>query len=250
MYRGKDNKQEWKFLTNFLQISNNSYLCDDDGLLVTQGDQGLTTIRGNIVQVATCSVGVPTGKKDKDGADIYSGDILTVSDVYYLVVSGSDGFTAQAVAAGGTDQTLTAAFALTTTIAGRFADMPVFADPEAADATFRGHTVSDLQENVAIADGAITGTLKYVNSGALARDWGAGNFIALKFTAIDASETDKIRIGLDPSQGSGLVELDADMNAVCKVTDKVKQKFVVETTVGNDVIRQTFDLSGLTLATE
>lgn len=249
MYRGKDTKQNWRFLPNFLKIAGKSYLCGDDGFLVKQGDQGLTDIRGEFVLVAGCSVGEPTGKKDKKGADIYSGDMITVSDAYYLVVPGTDGFTAQAVETGGTDQELTAAFALTTEIAGRFADEPVFVSPEASDATFWGHTVSSLQENITISGGTITGTLKYVSSGALAHDWGAGNFIALKFLPADADGIDKIRVGLEPSQGSGLVELDEDMNAVCKITDKNKQKFIVETTVGSDVLRQSFDLGGLTLAT-
>ena len=111
--------------------------------------------------------------------------------------------------------------------------------------------MSDLQSGITVAEGAITGTLKYVDSGALATDWGAGNFMALKFTpsALDENVV-KYRVGLDPSEGSGFVELDSDMDGVFKVTDKSEQVFVVET-VGRDyTTRQEYDLSGLTTLAE
>ena len=71
--------------------------------------------------------------------------------------------------------------------------------------------------------------------------------LALKFT--DYADADKIMVGLVPSAGSGLVALDEDMNAVFKITDKTKQVLVVDTYKDEDVVRQTFTLSGLTLAT-
>lgn len=120
---------------------------------------------------------------------------------------------------------------------------------ESGSTTIFGHDVSDLQTNLAVADGAITGTLKYVDSGALASDWGAGNFMALKFTNVDERAA-SVKVGLQPSEGSGLVELlgDPDMNGVFKVTDKSTQKFVVVSKdTGGQVVRQEFDLSGLTL---
>ena len=98
----------------------------------------------------------------------------------------------------------------------------------------------------------ITGTLKHVSTGALASNWGPGNFIALKFAA-DSDDTTagatKYRVGLNPSQSSGLVELDSDMDGVFKVTDPRHQWFVVETSNadGTHVTRQTYDLSGLTI---
>lgn len=103
-----------------------------------------------------------------------------------------------------------------------------------------------MQQSLSVADGAITGTLKYLSSGALATDWGAGNFMALKFTNSDTKVT-SIRVGLKPSQGSGLVELDSDMDGVFKVTDKESQVFVVEATDGKYVHTDTYDLSGLTV---
>ena len=113
-----------------------------------------------------------------------------------------------------------------------------------------GHSVSDLQTGVSVSNGAITGTLKYVDSGTLAHDWGAGNFLALKFSNIDSDAT-SVLVGLEPSQGSGLVELinDPDKNGVFKVTNKKKQKLVVKSSGQGFSIIQKFDLSGLALQT-
>lgn len=117
-----------------------------------------------------------------------------------------------------------------------------------------GTQVSDLQTDVSVANGAITGTLKYYSdaSKALVQDWGAGNFLAVKFSNIDADAT-SVLVGIEPSESSDLVELidDPDKNGVFKITDKSTQKFkVVQSTKGSDDSTytnvQTFDLSGLT----
>lgn len=117
-----------------------------------------------------------------------------------------------------------------------------------------GTQVSDLQTDVSVANGAITGTLKYYSdaSKALVQDWGAGNFLAVKFSNIDADAT-SVLVGIEPSESSDLVELidDPDKNGVFKITDKSTQKFkVVQSTKGSDGSTytnvQTFDLSGLT----
>lgn len=94
----------------------------------------------------------------------------------------------------------------------------------------------------------ITGTLKYLSSGQLVTDWGAGNFLALKFSDIPATAT-SVKVGLEPSQGSGLVELinDPDKNGVFKISNKFVQKFKVVTTDGTETTEQLFDLSGLTI---
>lgn len=105
-----------------------------------------------------------------------------------------------------------------------------------------------MQSGITVANGAITGTLKYIASGAIADDWGPGNFICLKFPDADISTT-VVKVGLNPSQGSGLVELDSDKNGVFKVTDKELQKFVVLQQDGVNTKIQTFDLSGLTCET-
>lgn len=114
-----------------------------------------------------------------------------------------------------------------------------------------GTLVSDMQSNVAIANNAITGTLKYLDEGSLVTTWGAGNFLALKFNADDWSAYTSVKVGLEPSMGSGLVEIltDPDKNGAFKVTNK-QQKFKVVATDGTKTSTQTYDLSGLTLEDE
>lgn len=108
-----------------------------------------------------------------------------------------------------------------------------------------------MQTNVSVANKAMTGTLKYLDEGQLVNRWGAGNFIALKFTDIVPNAT-SVKVGLDPSYGGGLVEIidDPDRNGAFKVTDKDEQKFVVEITDGIETIRTEYDLSGLVCETE
>lgn len=108
--------------------------------------------------------------------------------------------------------------------------------------------VEDMQENIVIGADKITGTLKFVKggiapSGIMAGD---GYFMALKFSEVDASATSK-KVGLVPSAGSGLVELDADMNAFMKISDIQNQVFEVVITDGTRTGVQKFDLSGLEL---
>lgn len=108
--------------------------------------------------------------------------------------------------------------------------------------------VSDMQSNIVVANGKITGTLKFIKggiapSGILAGD---GYFMALKFSDVDASATSK-KVGLVPSQSSGLVELDSDMNVFIKLTDKNEQIFEVVITDGTRKGIQKFDLSDLVL---
>ena len=111
-----------------------------------------------------------------------------------------------------------------------------------------GTAVSDMQTSVSVSDGAITGTLHKLTSGQLVTDWGEGYFIALKFTKNNDKAT-SIKVGLKPSVSSGLVELDADMDGVFKITDKNKQKFIVRCSDGVESFDSVYDLSGLTLET-
>ena len=114
--------------------------------------------------------------------------------------------------------------------------------------SYWGTNVSAMQSNIAVDGDKITGTLKYLDEGQLVTDWGAGNFLALKFTV--PTQATSCRVGLDPSQGSGLVELDNDKDGVFKITDKDTQKFVIVTTDGKYTLTQVFDLSELTCQTE
>lgn len=107
-----------------------------------------------------------------------------------------------------------------------------------------------MQSGLTIGDDAITGTLKYLSSGQLVTDWGAGNFMALNFTSID-SDAAYVKVGLQPSVSSGLVKLDADHDAVLKVTNKATQKLVVQQFTADGLwLEQEYDLSGLTCQTE
>lgn len=113
-------------------------------------------------------------------------------------------------------------------------------------------SVSDIQSDVTVADGAITGTLKYLPTGnAITNVWGAGNFMALQFDDIPEGVT-SVKVGMNPSQGSGLVELinDPDKNGVFKVTDKDAQEFVVVMSGAKGQTVQRFSLKGLTCETE
>jgi hypothetical protein len=103
-----------------------------------------------------------------------------------------------------------------------------------------------MQSRVKLDGDAFTGTLKYLDSGALVDTYGAGNFIALKFTDIPETAT-SVKVGLEPSQGTGLVEIinDPDKNGAFKVTDKYAQNFKIVTTDGTHTKTQIFDLSRL-----
>lgn len=124
--------------------------------------------------------------------------------------------------------------------------------PESDQAVLYGTTVSDIQSGVSVSGNKITGTLKYLSVGALPDYWGAGNFLALKFSDIDPEAT-SVKVGLEPSEGSGLVELlgDPDMNCAAKITDKNTQKFKVQITDNNGrITNQVFDLSRLKVLSE
>jgi len=108
--------------------------------------------------------------------------------------------------------------------------------------------VSSMQTGLAVTGRAITGTLKYISTGTLADTWGPGHFMALKFTNNDQSHVTTIKVAMQPSVSSGFVALDADMNAVIKVTDKRQQVFAVQYTDGTTTRTDTYSVAGLTLA--
>ena len=118
--------------------------------------------------------------------------------------------------------------------------------PKKGTDTIYEHTVSDLQENVVIKDGKISGKLKYVSEGALPEHWGAGNFLAIDL-ADENSTGATYKIGYNPSESSGFVEFTPPDDAAGKVTDPKNQKLYVFKTVNGAEHTQVFDLSGLTL---
>lgn len=124
-------------------------------------------------------------------------------------------------------------------------------NPMAGTDTVFGHTVSDLQDGLFVGNGKMAGTLKYVSTGALATDWGAGNFMALKFDGDAFAHAKHIYVGMNPTVSFGLVDVmpDPDRTGVFKVTNKI-QEFVAVIDYGTYSETLTFDLSGLTLNAE
>ena len=76
----------------------------------------------------------------------------------------------------------------------------------------------------------------------------SGHYLALKFNNIDSKAT-SVKVGLDPSRGSGLVEIinDPDKNGVFKIDEAKDQVFKIVISDGEHTETQTFDLSGLVL---
>ena len=112
-----------------------------------------------------------------------------------------------------------------------------------------------MQSNVSLTDGVFSGTLKwYDTAGAIVDHWGAGNFLSTKFIAEDNdwSAYDSVMVGLEPSAGSGLVELinDPDKNAVMKITDKDRQVLKVVATKGGQQAVSSYSLLGLTMESD
>ena len=106
---------------------------------------------------------------------------------------------------------------------------------------------------MAVGTNAITGTLAFIEGGLSPAGYlsGDGHFLALKFSTADWADFDKVEVGLDPSQGSGLVDVlpDPDKNGVFKITS-TSQKFIVKTTIGEDVVTKEYSLADLVLSPE
>jgi len=125
---------------------------------------------------------------------------------------------------------------------------------ESAGSTVFGVSVGDIQSDIALGDsdifdGAFTGTLKYLDGdNAIVNQWGAGNFIVLKFSADDWGDYTSVKVGLNPSEGSGLVDIlnDPDKNGVFKITNKTNQRFQIVATNGTQTVTKTYSLSNLT----
>lgn len=131
------------------------------------------------------------------------------------------------------------------------ADLTVTADATNASYPWTDKHPSDFQTSIAVANGKVTGTLKFIEGGLSPAGplSGDGYFLALKWTDPDTSKVTSLKVGLEPSEGTGLVECidDPDRNGVFKVTNKNVQKVVLIQSDGNNVNKQTLDLSQLTL---
>lgn len=122
--------------------------------------------------------------------------------------------------------------------------------PELQSAVLYDHVVSSFQDaDVAVSGNSIVGTLKFIEGGLASSGplSGDGHFLALKISNIDADAT-SVKVGLEPSEGTGLVEIidDPDKNLVAKITS-TSQKFVVVQSDGTNTRKQSFNLSSLTL---
>lgn len=102
-----------------------------------------------------------------------------------------------------------------------------------------------MQENIAIVNQKITGTLKYVTgytqfSGV--EEEQSGNYLAVKITDGNAAS---IKVSKD---GENYKSLDSDGIVITRLTDVSTQKLYIESTTAESTkINYTYDLSGLTL---
>lgn len=112
-----------------------------------------------------------------------------------------------------------------------------------------GKKASDLQEDVAIANGAVTGTLKYVTgytgfSGDVAEQ--SGNYLALKVVA----NADTITVELNGGTVGHPVTLEEDGMIVLRIADTSTQSITVVATKDNVAETHNLSISGLTLTPE
>ena len=127
--------------------------------------------------------------------------------------------------------------------------LDVVISPVADGVDLLGKDAEDLQENVAIANGAVTGTLKYVTgytgfSGDVAEQ--SGNYLAIKVEAV----ADSITVELVGGTLGHPVTLDSDGMIVLKIADTSTQSITVVATKGNVSETHNLSISGLTLTPE
>lgn len=111
---------------------------------------------------------------------------------------------------------------------------------------YDGKVASDLQSDVVITDNVISLKSKFIEgglaeSGPLAGD---GYFMALTWSA-PASGVTTLKVGVIPTQGTGLVDAlsDPDRTVVVKLDNTQHQRFVIYTSDDETSNTQTFDLN-------
>lgn len=105
-----------------------------------------------------------------------------------------------------------------------------------------GKDCADLQENVSVSNGVISGTLHYV-TGYTGFSGNAelqeGNYVALKFSGA----ADRVRVKMDPSYAGGnWTTLDPDRINIFRVHDNA-QKILVEQKVGTEITTSEYSLN-------
>lgn len=119
----------------------------------------------------------------------------------------------------------------------------------ADDVDLLGKDAGDLQEDVEIANDAITGTLKYVTeyTGFSSNvEEQSGNYLAIKVEA----DADTITVELVGGTVGHPVTLDSDGMIVIRITNTTTQSITVVATKGNVSETYNLSLSGLTLTPE
>lgn len=133
--------------------------------------------------------------------------------------------------------------------------MGVSLAPGSADAQIYGVTVGTLQSGMGVSDTSITGTLAYVSNSNI---WGetapwtegvddTGNYIVMRVTGID-STIDDCEVELDGGSDDPISITTNNQMVIYRITNKSTQKIKLTTTIGVDEYTKTYDLSGLTLA--
>ena len=117
--------------------------------------------------------------------------------------------------------------------------------PKAGTSTIFDYDVADLQSDIAIANKAITGTLKEVTTGSLPVAWpGYTHFLALDFVLEEGVEPTDVKVGIN-----SLTALDADKDAALAINaESLTKGLKVVTTKNGKEYTKIYDLSGLTLA--
>ena len=115
-----------------------------------------------------------------------------------------------------------------------------------------GVSVANIQsaDTAILGNSEMTGTSKFMSASNNITDvWGKGNFLAVKFEADDWSKYTSVKVGLEPTAGSGPAELigEDDKSATFKVADPKTQKLVITATNRTHTDRQELSLKGVTL---
>ena len=113
----------------------------------------------------------------------------------------------------------------------------------AADADLFGKVAADLQSSIVIGANKITGTSKYVTGYTDFSQTPAlqsGNYLAIH---VKCQYADSVKAGVDPTEGSGLVEIPGgEDDIVCRLSDTQTQKFVIEITDRGVTTRKEYTL--------
>ena len=133
-----------------------------------------------------------------------------------------------------------------------FLDVPPLAAVDGETVLF-DTAVKNMQTGITVGTGSISGRLKFIEgglaqSGPLAGD---GYFLALQLDkTIDWTKYTSVKVGLNPSEGTGLVEIidDPDKNGVFKISS-TSQVFKIVATDGTHTTTRTWKLRDLILET-